>query len=143
QILCRAAISLCRADAKPLRPGGPNDREPRCPCRDAGECNRWYGPARSGPAGGFPPEHLVRAQEGCMTAADPDDLVLFLDRYLPSLLLLARGHIHPALRAKMDPADAVQEVLLKAHAGRDRCHSTDPAGRAAWLRAILVNTLRE
>ena len=68
---------------------------------------------------------------------------MFLDRYLPSLLLLARGHIRPALRAKLDPADAVQEAILKAHAGRERCHSTDPAGWAAWLRAILVNTLRE
>jgi RNA polymerase sigma-70 factor (ECF subfamily) len=72
-----------------------------------------------------------------------EDLV----RFRPYLQLLARAHLDPRLRAKIDPSDLVQDVLLKAVRGADTCRGTTDAERAAWLRKILArhmaNTVRD
>jgi RNA polymerase sigma-70 factor (ECF subfamily) len=57
------------------------------------------------------------------------------------LHLLARLHLHPRLRGKLDPSDVVQQVLLKAHRSRDQFRGQTDAELAAWLRRILATTL--
>ena len=67
--------------------------------------------------------------------------VTSLTRYREYLLLLARGQIDPRLRAKIDASDIVQETLLKATRSLDQFRGQSEKQLAAWLRAILANTL--
>jgi RNA polymerase sigma-70 factor, ECF subfamily len=59
-----------------------------------------------------------------------------LEKFRNYLELLARAGLDPRLRGKLDPADLVQQTLLRAVAAHDRFRGDD-AGRAAWLRTIL------
>jgi RNA polymerase sigma-70 factor (ECF subfamily) len=47
----------------------------------------------------------------------------------------------PRLQGKLDAADIVQETLLQAHRKLGQFRGHTDAELAAWLRAILVNTL--
>jgi RNA polymerase sigma-70 factor (ECF subfamily) len=67
----------------------------------------------------------------------------WLGRYRDYLRLLARLHLDPRLQGKVDPSDVVQEALLKAQQCLDQFRGTTEAEQAAWLRAILANTLAE
>jgi RNA polymerase sigma-70 factor, ECF subfamily len=66
-----------------------------------------------------------------------------LERYRTYLHLLARLQTAGRLKGKLDPSDIVQESLLRAHQHRDQFRGTTEGERAAWLRAILANTLAE
>src|SRR5262249_9192762 len=68
----------------------------------------------------------------------PDDSVSdpHLEGFRNYLELLARAGLDPRLRGKLDPADLVQQTLLRAVAAHDRFRGDD-ARRAAWLRTIL------
>src|SRR5438309_852351 len=66
-----------------------------------------------------------------------------LDRFREYLGVLARVQVGSDPRGQLDPSDLVQQTLLKAHEKRDRFRGTTDAERAAWLRAILANQVRD
>ena len=72
-----------------------------------------------------------------------DEQAMALEKYREYLCILARVQMHPHLAGKLAPSDVVQQTLLKAHEKREQYHGKTDAERAGWLRAILVNTLRE
>jgi RNA polymerase sigma-70 factor (ECF subfamily) len=63
-----------------------------------------------------------------------------LEAFRSYLELLARARLDPRLRGKLDPADLVQQTLMRAVAAQDRFRGDD-AGRAAWLRTILAHVM--
>jgi RNA polymerase sigma-70 factor (ECF subfamily) len=66
-----------------------------------------------------------------------------LERYRGYLHVLARLRLGRRLRGRLDPSDLVQQTLLKAHQAADQCRAADDAGRGAWLRRILNNTIAD
>src|SRR5919199_6256385 len=73
--------------------------------------------------------------------AEVRDLSAQLERHRALLRLLARIHLDPRLKAKLDPPDLVQEPLARAPAALPAFRGTPPAELEAWLRAILARTL--
>jgi RNA polymerase sigma-70 factor (ECF subfamily) len=69
-----------------------------------------------------------------------DESRVHLDAYRNYLELVARAGLDPRLRGKLDPADLVQQTLVRAVAAQDRFHG-DEASRAAWLRTILARIM--
>jgi RNA polymerase sigma-70 factor (ECF subfamily) len=74
-----------------------------------------------------------------MSASDAVALEPFR-RYLE---VLARAHLHPSLRGKLDPADIVQQTLLRACVALPGLRGKSPEAVAAWLRKILASTLAD
>src|SRR5262245_34902471 len=66
-----------------------------------------------------------------------------LDQFREYLCLLARMQLGPGRDGQVDTSDLVQQTLLKAHENRDQFRGTTDAERAAWLRAILANQVRD
>jgi RNA polymerase sigma-70 factor, ECF subfamily len=69
--------------------------------------------------------------------------ILSLEQHREYLHLLARLHLNPRLRGKLDPSDVVQETLLKASAKQAQFRGQANGELSAWLRQILVNTLAD
>jgi RNA polymerase sigma-70 factor (ECF subfamily) len=66
-----------------------------------------------------------------------------LEPFRRYLEVLARVHLHASLRGKLDPADLVQQTLLRAHAALPELRARSPEALAAWLRKILARTLAD
>ena len=75
-------------------------------------------------------------------AADADAGQL-LEPYRKYLWVLAQVHLDARLRGKLDPADVVQQVLLRACVGLDQLRDRAAPVVAAWLRKILAHTLAD
>jgi RNA polymerase sigma-70 factor (ECF subfamily) len=75
--------------------------------------------------------------------AQPEDLGCAPEQFREYLRLLARLHLHPGLRGKVDPSDIVQETFLRAHEKRDQFRGQSSGEMAAWLRQILANNLAQ
>jgi RNA polymerase sigma-70 factor (ECF subfamily) len=66
-----------------------------------------------------------------------------LEPFRAYLEVLARVHLDPRLRGKVEPADVVQQVMLRAHAAWPELKAPDRPVLAAWLRRILARTLAD
>jgi RNA polymerase sigma-70 factor (ECF subfamily) len=66
-----------------------------------------------------------------------------LEPFRSYLEVLARVHLDPRLRGKLDPADVVQQVLLRACAAWPGLQNPDRPVLMAWLRRILARTLAD
>jgi RNA polymerase sigma-70 factor (ECF subfamily) len=66
-----------------------------------------------------------------------------LEPFRRYLEVLARAHLDPQLRGKLDPADVVQQTLLRACAALPELRGRSPQSLAAWLRQILARTLAD
>lgn len=66
-----------------------------------------------------------------------------LEPYRRYLEVLARIHLDARLRGKLDPADLVQQTMLRACAALAGLRDQSPQGLAAWLRKILAHTLAD
>jgi RNA polymerase sigma-70 factor (ECF subfamily) len=73
----------------------------------------------------------------------PADPAQALEPFRSYLEVLARVHLDPRLRGKLDPADVVQQTLLRAYAAWPELKNADPPVLAAWLRRILARTLAD
>jgi RNA polymerase sigma-70 factor (ECF subfamily) len=75
-----------------------------------------------------------------MDVAD-DSRGVALERFRAYLRLLARLHLDPRLRGKLDASDVVQQTLLQAHQARAQFRGHTEGELAAWLRQILARNL--
>jgi RNA polymerase sigma-70 factor (ECF subfamily) len=66
-----------------------------------------------------------------------------LERFRAYLALLARLHLDPDLRRRIDASDVVQQTMLEAHQKREQYRGRSDAELAAWLRQILVHNLAD
>ena len=74
---------------------------------------------------------------------DPESTPRALEQYADYLRLLARLHVDPRMRSRLDPSDVVQQTLLIAHEKLGQFRGRTHAQMAAWLRAILASTLAQ
>jgi RNA polymerase sigma-70 factor (ECF subfamily) len=81
---------------------------------------------------------LGQARQGSSAAREQ-----LLELFRGYLSLLARTGLDPSLRGKADPADLVQETLLKAHTSFGQFQGQTEGELAAWLRRILINQLND
>lgn len=85
---------------------------------------------------------LRRARKG-----DPDALGNLLEQHRPYLRLLSQRRLGPALNARLDASDIVQQTCLSIHKKIDAIKTDDPAVFLAWLREVhdqnIKNVLRE
>src|SRR5262249_8624261 len=66
-----------------------------------------------------------------------------LEQFREYLHLLARLQLGAKFPAQLDASDLVQQALLKAHEKQHQFRGSTEGERAAWLRAILANTLAD
>lgn len=81
---------------------------------------------------------LQRAGDGDEAAAEA-----LIQRYLPILNRWAHGRLSPENRGLVDTVDLVQMTLIKAVRSLDGFRSQQKGAFFAYLRQILLNTLRD
>jgi RNA polymerase sigma-70 factor (ECF subfamily) len=73
----------------------------------------------------------------------PTDASSVLEPFRSYLEVLARLHLDSRLRGKLDPADVVQQALLRAYAAWPEMKNPGHPVLLAWLRRILARTLAD
>ncbi len=71
------------------------------------------------------------------------DTVEALEPFRNYLQVLAELHLDRRLRGKLDPADIVQQTMLRAYSAFGEVRSQDTEVLTAWLRRILASTLAD
>jgi RNA polymerase sigma-70 factor (ECF subfamily) len=66
-----------------------------------------------------------------------------MERLRPRLVLWASTRMSPALRARLDPEDAAQEILLALHKSLDQFRGDSAQAFRAWLFTVAGNRLRD
>jgi RNA polymerase sigma-70 factor (ECF subfamily) len=66
-----------------------------------------------------------------------------VQRWQAYLSVLARLHLDPDLRNRIDVSGVIQQTLLEAHQRRALLEIEHPAQELAWLRRILANNLAD
>jgi RNA polymerase sigma-70 factor (ECF subfamily) len=74
-------------------------------------------------------------------AGNVEALGLLLELYRNYLGLLVRSHLKPALRARLDNSDLIQETFLHVHQGFPQFRGSSELELVAWLRRILARVL--
>jgi len=72
-----------------------------------------------------------------------EDAAQAIEPFRNYLLLLADLHLDRRLRGKLDSADIVQQVVMRACIAFNELRSKEPEVLAAWLRKILAHTLAD
>src|SRR6516164_1419988 len=75
--------------------------------------------------------------------AMPTDAAQALEPFRSYLEVLARVHLDPRLRGKLEAADVVQQAFLRAYAAWPEMKNPDQPVLTAWLRRILARTLAD
>jgi len=65
------------------------------------------------------------------------------DRLRSRLTLWVTARLSPALRAKVEPEDVVQEILLSVHGSLDRFQGDDDQAFLRWLFTVAENRIRD
>jgi RNA polymerase sigma-70 factor (ECF subfamily) len=73
----------------------------------------------------------------------PTDAAQALEPFRSYLEVLARVHLDSRLRGKLDPADVVQQALLRAYAAWPELQNPERPVLLTWLRRILARTLAD
>jgi RNA polymerase sigma-70 factor (ECF subfamily) len=66
-----------------------------------------------------------------------------LERLRPRLVLWSATRLSPALRAKIEPEDVAQEILLALHKSLDGFEGTDERQFFAWVFRLAENRIRD
>jgi len=66
-----------------------------------------------------------------------------LERLRPRVVLWAATRLSPALRAKIEPDDVAQEILLAVHKGLDGFQPQESRSFYAWLFRVGENRIRD
>lgn len=66
-----------------------------------------------------------------------------VERFREYLYLLARAHVHPGNRSKIEVSDIVQQTLLEACKQREQFRGQSDGELAAWLKQALVHNLAD
>ena len=88
------------------------------------------------------PEYTRRLLVGAL-GGDDGARGQLLDRVRARLVLWVTTRLSPALRAKIEPEDVVQEVLIAVHKGLDRFSGDDDRAFLRWLFTIAENRIRD
>lgn len=76
-------------------------------------------------------------------AGDPAAYEAIFARVAPRLLLYIRLRLGPALQARVEPMDVLQEAYLQAHKSFARFEPSGPSSLSRWLYGIVDNRLRD
>lgn len=88
---------------------------------------------------------LDQTQELLTVAIDGDDTAQgeLLERVRPRVVLWVASRMSPALRAKVEPEDVAQEILLAVHKAWSSFRGTNERSFFAWLFRIAENRIRD
>lgn len=91
----------------------------------------------------FPLEHTTQGLLGAIRAGDQSARARLVARIEPLLMRFARGRVPQVLRHEQDTSDLVQSTWLRVLDRLDSIALQKPGDFYAYLRATLVNALRE